>query len=285
MTLTRRQATELLEAHGAHPSRALGQNFVVDPNTVRRIARLASIGAGDRVVEIGPGLGSLTLALVETGARVTALELDRFILPILRSQVEPLGVRVVEGDAMEADWDELLQGETHTLVANLPYNISVPLICDLLDQQPLITRMLVMVQKEVGDRLAAPSGSKTYGAVSVKVAYWGKAKVVGIVPPTVFLPQPKVDSALVSIIRHERPAIDPDAVPADLLFGLVKTAFGKRRKMLRGSLNGHVHPDVFTVAGINPEARPEQLDVHQWGALATAVYANDGSSTPVTSLQ
>jgi 16S rRNA (adenine1518-N6/adenine1519-N6)-dimethyltransferase len=275
MTLTRRQATELLESHGAHPSRALGQNFVVDPNTVRRIARLAEVGVGDRVLEIGPGLGSLTLALAETGARVTALELDRFILPILRGQVEPLGVRVVEGDAMEANWDELLGGETHTLVANLPYNISVPLICDLLDQQPLITRMLVMVQKEVGDRLAAASGSKTYGAVSVKVAYWGKAKVVGVVPPTVFLPQPKVDSALVSIVRHNVPAVDPQNVPAEVLFSLVRTAFGKRRKMLRGSLSGTVDPVSFAQAGIDPAARPEQLDVHQWGALATAVYRHE----------
>jgi 16S rRNA (adenine1518-N6/adenine1519-N6)-dimethyltransferase len=275
MTLTRRQATELLEAHGAHPSRALGQNFVVDPNTVRRIARLAEVGPDDRVLEIGPGLGSLTLALNETGARVTVLELDRFILPILRAQVEPLGVRVLEGDAMEADWDTILGGETHTLVANLPYNISVPLICDLLDQQPLITRMLVMVQKEVGERLAAPSGSKTYGAVSVKVAYWGKAKVVGIVPPTVFLPQPKIDSALVSIVRHTTPAVDPESVPADVLFGLVRTAFGKRRKMLRGSLSGHVDPALYAEAGIDPEARPEQLDVRQWGALATAVYQSN----------
>jgi 16S rRNA (adenine1518-N6/adenine1519-N6)-dimethyltransferase len=270
MTLTRKQATELLAAHGASPSRALGQNFVVDPNTVRRIARLAEVGPGDRVIEVGPGLGSLTLALADTGATLTALELDRFIIPILRSQVEPLGVRVVEGDAMETDWDALLGGQSHVLVANLPYNISVPLICDLLDQQPLISRMLVMVQKEVGERLAASPRTKAYGGVSVKVAYWGTARVVGLVPPTVFLPQPKVDSALVSIVRHAAPAVDPAVVPPAELFRLVQMGFGKRRKMLRGSLAGVVDAEMFATSGVAPEARPEELTVHQWGALARA---------------
>ena len=270
MTLTRRQATELLEAHGAAPSRALGQNFVVDPNTVRRIARLAEVGPSDRVVEVGPGLGSLTRALVETGASVVALELDRFVLPILEQEVVPLGVRVVAGDAMTVDWTSLLQGLPHVLVANLPYNISVPLICDLLDQQPLISRMLVMVQKEVGERLAGHPRTKAYGAVSVKVAYWGTARVVGLVPPTVFLPQPKVESALVSIVRHQSPAVDPFVASHAELFELVQTGFGKRRKMLRGSLAGLVAADDFVAAGVAPEARPEELDVSAWGRLAAA---------------
>jgi 16S rRNA (adenine1518-N6/adenine1519-N6)-dimethyltransferase len=275
MTLTRRQASELLAAHGANPSRALGQNFVVDPNTVRRIARLAEVGPGDNVIEVGPGLGSLTLALAETGATLTALELDRFLIPILRSQVESLGVRVVEGDAMQTDWAALLDGKSHVLVANLPYNISVPLICDLLDQQPLISRMLIMVQKEVGERLAASPRTKAYGGVSVKVAYWGTAKVVGLVPPTVFLPQPKVDSALVSIIRHEAPAVDPTLVCASDLFRLVQMGFGKRRKMLRGSLAGVVDAEMFAASGVAPEARPEELTVHQWGALTHAYVSRN----------
>jgi 16S rRNA (adenine1518-N6/adenine1519-N6)-dimethyltransferase len=268
MTLTRKQALELLAAHGKNPSRALGQNFVVDPNTVRRIARLAELQPGDRVVEIGPGLGSLTLALVETGAAITAVELDRFMLPILAGQVEPLGVRVVEGDAMKLDWATVLSGQPYALVANLPYNISVPLICDVLDGEPLIHRMLVMVQKEVGERLAASPGSKAYGAVSVKVAYWGQAKVVGIVPPTVFLPQPKVDSALVSIVRRSAPAVPPEQVSPQRLFEVVRAGFGKRRKMLRGSLVGVVRPEAFELSGVRPEARPEELDVYEWGRLA-----------------
>ena len=273
VTLTRRQATELLEAHGLSPSRALGQNFVVDPNTVRRIARLAEVGPGDRVLEIGPGLGSLTLALVETGATVCALEIDRYVLPVLRSLVEPKGVRVIEGDAMNTNWDEILQGQPHTLVANLPYNISTPLILDLLDGVALLSSMLVMVQREVGERLAAKAGDDAYGAVSVKVAYWAEAKVVGIVPPTVFLPQPKVDSALVRIVRRDAPAVDPSVVSAHNLFAVVRKGFGQRRKMLRRALAGMVGPEAFETAGVRPEARAEELDVTEWGRLAAAANA------------
>lgn len=267
MTLTRSQVSDLLARAGRSPSRALGQNFVCDPNTVRRIAALAGVGEGDRVVEIGAGLGSLTLALADTGARVTAVEIDRHLVPLLRETVEPRGVRVVEGDAMALDWHELVGDEPHVLVANLPYNIATPLVADLLDGVPQLTRMLVMVQLEVGERLAAKAGDDAYGAVSVKVAYWAEAKVVGKVPPTVFLPQPNVDSGLVSIVRRpDGPATD---APYDVLFGLVRQGFGQRRKMLRRSLAGVVSPAAFECAGVRPEARPEELDVEAWGRLAT----------------
>ena len=268
MTLSRRDVSELLARHGLRPSRALGQNFVADPNTVRRIARLAEVGPGDRVVEIGAGLGSLTLALAETGAVVTAIELDRYVVPVLRSVVAEAGadVAVVEGDAMTLDWPALLGDESWTLVANLPYNVATPLVLDLLDGVPQITRMLVMVQREVGERLAAGVGDEAYGAVSVKVAYWATAKVVGRVPPTVFVPQPRVDSALVSITRRpDGPAVDVDATR---LFELVRTGFGQRRKMLRRSLAGVVDEAVFACAGVRPEARAEELDVEAWGRLA-----------------
>ena len=162
---------ELLRAHGLEPSRALGQNFVADANTVRRIARLAGVGAGDQVVEIGAGLGSLTLALLEVGAEVTAVEVDRHLLPVLRSVVEPAGAVVVEGDAMQLDWAALLGDRPWSLVANLPYNIATPLVLDLLEGAPQVERMLVMVQLEVGERLAAGPGSKAYGIPSVKVGW------------------------------------------------------------------------------------------------------------------
>ena len=268
MTLSRRDVSELLARHGLRPSRALGQNFVADPNTVRRIARLAEVGPGDRVVEIGAGLGSLTLALAETGAAVTAVELDRYVVPVLRSVVADAGaeVTVVEGDAMTLDWPALLGDESWTLVANLPYNVATPLVLDLLDGVPRITRMLVMVQREVGERLAAAVGDEAYGAVSVKVAYWATAKVVGKVPPTVFVPQPRVDSALVSITRRpDGPAVDADPTR---LFELVRAGFGQRRKMLRRSLAGVVDEGVFACAGVRPEARAEELDVEAWGRLA-----------------
>jgi 16S rRNA (adenine1518-N6/adenine1519-N6)-dimethyltransferase len=272
VTLSPRQVRDLLDEHGLEPSRALGQNFVVDPNTVRRIARLAAVGEGDQVVEIGPGLGSLTLALVETGARVTAVELDRHLLAPLRSVVEPHGVRVVHGDAMRLDWDEVLSAagagtpdEPWALVANLPYNVATPLVLDLLAGVPAIERMLVMVQREVGERLAARPGSKAYGIPSVKVAYRADAEVVGRVPPTVFIPPPRVESALVRVQRLAEPRVDADP---DRLFRLVEAGFGQRRKMLRRSLAGLVDASGFAQADVRPEARAEELDIAAWGRLA-----------------
>ncbi len=206
MTLTRREARELLDRHGLAPSRALGQNFLVDPNTIRRIVRLAEVQPGDPVVEIGAGLGSLTLGLADAGAEVTAVEIDRHLLPALREVVEPRGVRVVAGDALALDWAATLAGHDRwSLVANLPYNVATPLVCDLLDEVPAIDAMLVMVQREVAERLAAQAGDDAYGIPSVKVAYWATARVVGRVPPTVFLPQPRVESALVRIERRPGP--------------------------------------------------------------------------------
>jgi 16S rRNA (adenine1518-N6/adenine1519-N6)-dimethyltransferase len=265
-----RQAAELLARHGLAPRRAFGQNFVVDPNTVRRIARLAQVGPGDHVVEIGPGLGALTRALVETGAAVTAIEVDHGLVEVLEAEIAPLGVRVVAADARTVDWDDLLAGvPAWTLVANLPYNVATPLVADVLDGVAAITRMLVMVQREVADRLVAVPGTKAYGAVSVKVAYWATAAVVGRVPPTVFLPRPKVESALVAIERRPTPAVGPE-VDRARLFQLVRAGFGQRRKMLRRSLAGLVAPEAFEAAGVRPDARAEELGVEAWGRLAAA---------------
>ncbi|HEX4978920.1 MAG TPA: 16S rRNA (adenine(1518)-N(6)/adenine(1519)-N(6))-dimethyltransferase RsmA [Acidimicrobiales bacterium] len=259
----------LIAEHGLRPSRALGQNFVADANTVRRIARIAGVGPGDRVVEIGAGLGSLTLALAETGADVTAIEIDRYLLPVLRKVVEPHGVTVVEGDALRLDWSRLLGDDAWVLVANLPYNVATPLVADLLDGVPQIGRMVVMVQREVAHRLAAAPGDPAYGAVSVKVAYWASARLVGRVPPAVFVPQPRVESALVEIVRRpDGPAVDPAVVTPARLFEVVRAGFAHRRKMLRGALAGVVAPDAFDAAGVRPESRAEELDVEAWGRLA-----------------
>jgi 16S rRNA (adenine1518-N6/adenine1519-N6)-dimethyltransferase len=277
VTLTRREITELLERHGLSPSRALGQNFLADPNTVRRIVRLAQVSSGDPVVEIGPGVGSLTTALAEAGAIVTAVELDRHLLPVLEEVVGPLGVRVVHADALEAEWVDLLAGhERWSLVANLPYNVGTTIVLQLLDDVPAIETMLVMVQREVGERLAAPPGSGAYGIPSVKLALWATAAVVGRVPPTVFVPAPKVESVLVRIRRLPQPAVDVDP---DELMALVRRAFGQRRKMLRRSLAGEVSPAAFAAAGIAPDDRPEQLGVQQWGALTAAVLAERPAPT------
>jgi 16S rRNA (adenine1518-N6/adenine1519-N6)-dimethyltransferase len=270
VTHSRTRIHELLSSGGLAPRRDLGQNFVADPNTVRRITHLASVGPGDHVVEIGAGLGSLTLALAETGAEVLAVEVDRGIVPVLRDVVADLAnVRVVEADATTADWTELLAGSDRwTLVANLPYNVGTPLVCDLLDDVPAIESMLVMVQKEVAERFAAPPGSKQYGAVSVKVAYWATAKVVATVPASVFVPRPNVESALARIDRHR-----PPDVPPGPLFELVKRGFGQRRKMLRRSLADVVTPEQFDRAEVSPEARPEQLGLDDWCRLTLATIS------------
>lgn len=271
MTLGRTQAAAQLESRGLAPRRSLGQNFVVDANTVRRIARLAGVGPGDHVVEVGAGLGSLTLALAESGAEVLAVEIDNHLVPILEENTRDCAnVTVVHADAMQVDWHALLAAAPRwTLVANLPYNVATPLIADLLDFVPEITAMLVMVQKEVGERLVAAPRAEAYGAVSVKVAYWATGSVVGIVPPTVFLPRPNVDSALVRIDRRGEPAVGPE-VSRDRLFALVRAGFGQRRKMLRRSLADIVDPEAFAAAGVDPTARAEELDVYAWGRLAAA---------------
>jgi 16S rRNA (adenine1518-N6/adenine1519-N6)-dimethyltransferase len=271
VTLSGADIAALLEANGLKPSRALGQNFVADPNTVRRIARLAEIGPGSQVLEIGAGLGSLSLALAETGARVVAVELDRHLLPVLRSVVEPAGVEVVEGDAMTLDLAALLAQRAEgpwSLVANLPYNLATPLVLKTLVEVPAVERLLVMVQREVGERLAAGAGEEAYGSVSVRVAYFARATVAGRVPASVFIPRPRVESVLVRMERRARPAVPPEEVSYQRLAAVVKAGFGQRRKMLRRSLAGVVEPEAFTRAGIRPDARAEELSVEEWGRLA-----------------
>jgi len=266
MTHSRGEIRELLASHGLEPRRAFGQNFVADPNTVRRIARLSEVGPGDHVVEIGPGLGSLTLALSDTGARVKAVEVDRDIVPVLREIVAGRDVEVVEADAAEVDWSELLAGAPEwTLVANLPYNVATPLVLDLLREVPAIMSMLVMVQREAGERLAAAPGDSAIGIPSMVVAYHATAKVVGRVPATVFHPKPKVESVLVKLDRHQTPPVD---VPWELIDPLVRAAYGQRRKMLRKSLAGMVSPERFEEAGVDPTARPETLSLDAWSRLA-----------------
>jgi 16S rRNA (adenine1518-N6/adenine1519-N6)-dimethyltransferase len=274
--LTRNALLELLDQHGLRPSRALGQNFVVDANTLRRVARLAALEPGERVLEIGAGLGALSAELARAGASVTALEIDDRLVPLLRSLVEPAGVEVLRADALEVDWAELLHQRSGddlrarwTVVANLPYNVSVPVIVRLLDEAPQVQRMLVMVQREVGERLAASPGDDAYGAVSVKVAYHASAQIVGKVPASVFVPRPKVESVLVQFVRRPEVAVDPSRVSAERLFEVVRAGFAHRRKMLRSALAGVVEPGAFVTAGIDPRSRAEELSVEQWGRLAT----------------
>lgn len=271
MTLSRADASHQLDGAGLRAKRALGQNFVVDANTVRRIAKLAAVENHPRVLEIGAGLGSLTMALAEIAEHVTAVEVDDALLPLLHENVGHLSnVSVVHADAMNLNWPELLgQNNDWALVANLPYNVATPLIADVLDFVPHVKRMLVMVQKEVADRFAASPSTPAYGALSVKVAFHATARVVGIVPASVFLPRPNVESALVEITRRDTP-IDASIDPKQL-FPLVRMGFAKRRKMLRGSLAGRVTPEQFEAAAIAPTARAEELNIHDWIRLTHVV--------------
>ena len=179
----------------------------------------------------------------------------------------------MEGDALTLDLAALLAaqgGGAWSLVANLPYNVATPLVMRTLTEVPAVTRLLVMVQREVGERIAAAVGDDGYGAVSVRVAYFARAEVVGRVPASVFIPRPRVESVLVRLVRREEPAVDPDVVSYERLDAVVRAGFGHRRKMLRRALAGVVEPDAFARAGVRPEARAEELDIAAWGRLAAS---------------
>jgi 16S rRNA (adenine1518-N6/adenine1519-N6)-dimethyltransferase len=260
----------LLDKHGVKASKALGQHFLVDLNTAQRIVRLAVVEPGQHVIEVGPGVGALTQALARAGAQVRALELDRHLVPVLAEVVDALDVEIVQGDAMDVDWPTLLAGaEKWSMVSNLPYNVATPVVVRALEEAPMIERMLVMVQREVGERLAAPVGTKQYGAVTVKVAYYADARVVGVVPPTVFSPRPNVDSALVEIVRHLPPVAVADP---ERLFELVRAGFATRRKTLRNALGSVLDEPaaVLRNAGIDPARRAETLELPDWAAIAEA---------------
>jgi 16S rRNA (adenine1518-N6/adenine1519-N6)-dimethyltransferase len=288
--LTPGAVRELAARLGLRPSKRLGQNFVTDQGTVRRIAALARLGPDDVVLEVGPGLGSLTLALLEAGAgRLIAVEVDRVLageLPgILAARAPGLSGRVlvVPADALRIGEADLLaaadavgadgaDGLPSLLVANLPYNIAVPVVLHLLDALPSLARGLVMVQAEVADRMCAGPGSRVYGGPSAKLAWYAAARPAGTVPRTVFWPVPNVDSRLVAFTRHDPPA---SAASRAEVFALIDAAFGQRRKTLRAALAGWAGsaPEaerLLRAAGIDPGARGEALSVAEFARLASA---------------
>jgi 16S rRNA (adenine1518-N6/adenine1519-N6)-dimethyltransferase len=257
---------------GIRPTKTLGQNFVVDANTVRRIARLAGVGPDDTVLEVGPGLGSLTLALLATGARVVAVEIDPVLaaaLPatVIRRAGDDAPLTVVPHDALKITEQDV--GTPTALVANLPYNIAVPVLLTLLERLPSVRTGLVLVQAEVADRLAARAGEPAYGVPSVKAAWYADVRRAGNVPRQVFWPVPNVDSGLVSFERRDPP---PDADRQET-FAAVDAAFAQRRKTLRAALAGWAGSPAaaeerLRAAGIDPGARGETLDVVQYARLS-----------------
>ncbi len=262
---------ELAAALGLAPTKRLGQNFVVDANTVRRIVRSAAVAPGDEVLEVGPGLGSLTLGLLEAGARVTAVEIDERLAALLpdtvAGHIPDAVLTVISGDALRMTE---LPVPPRRLVANLPYNVSVPVLLHLLEHFPSLETALVMVQAEVGQRLAAAPGSKVYGGPSVKAAWYGKWALAGNVSRQVFWPVPNVDSVLVSFTRGEPPGTEAERRAS---FVIVDAAFGQRRKTLRQALAGvlggaDAAATRLSAAGIDPTARGEQLSVDDFLRIA-----------------
>ncbi|MBY6706883.1 16S rRNA (adenine(1518)-N(6)/adenine(1519)-N(6))-dimethyltransferase RsmA [Rhodococcus sp. BP-241] len=263
---------------GVRPTKTLGQNFVHDANTVRRIVTAAGVGPDDTVLEVGPGLGSLTLALLDVVHDVVAVEIDPVLAQRLpqtvaeraESRVDRLAV--VGADALRVRRDEI-PGAPTALVANLPYNVAVPVLLHLLALIPTLRTALVMVQSEVADRLAAPPGSKTYGVPSVKAAYFGDVRRAGAVGRSVFWPVPQVESGLVRVDRHENPQWPMDETFRRTLFAVVDAAFAQRRKTLRAALAGWAGSAAMAEtrlveAGIDPSARGETLDAAAFVRLA-----------------
>ena len=267
--MTRTWLNSLMQRYDLRPHKTLGQNYVVDPNTIRRIVRLSGIQPGDQVIEIGPGLGSLTLGCIEVGADVLALEIDDRVLPAL-SEVVGDKARVLHCDALTVEWSQLLGPGPYMVIANLPYNVAASVVLNMLAQAPAARSFLVMVQREVAQRFVAKPGTKAYGIPSVKTAFWGTATMVGDVPADVFVPKPNVASSLVRIDRHPTSALpDPEFV-----FPLVQAGFAQRRKTLRNSLSGMVSAEAFRLAEIDPGDRPEQLGIEAWVRLSEAVSSS-----------
>ncbi|MBW8171979.1 16S rRNA (adenine(1518)-N(6)/adenine(1519)-N(6))-dimethyltransferase RsmA [Ornithinimicrobium sp. Arc0846-15] len=275
---------ELADRLGVKPTKTWGQNFVIDANTVRRIVRVADVGPEDVVLEVGPGLGSLTLALLEQVKSVTAIEIDPKLadeLPVTVAKHLADGAErltVVQQDAMKV---RELPGEAPTaLVANLPYNVAVPVVLTLLEHFPTLEKVLVMVQLEVAERLAANPGSKTYGVPSVKAAWYADVTLAGRIGRNVFWPAPNVDSGLVKMVRRDPPVTDVDR---QHVFAVIDAAFAQRRKTLRAALSGWAGgapkaEEALVAAGVDPTARGERLAVAEFAAVAAAHQRGQAST-------
>ncbi|MCT9626533.1 16S rRNA (adenine1518-N6/adenine1519-N6)-dimethyltransferase [Arthrobacter sp. SORGH_AS 212] len=263
---------------GVRPTKTLGQNFVIDGNTIRRIVSAAGIGANETVLEVGPGLGSLTLGLLDAAAAVVAVEIDPVLaakLPATVAEWRPAAVgnfHLVEADAMKVTD---LPVEPTSLVANLPYNVAVPVVLHLLEHFPSLQHGLVMVQDEVADRLAAGPGSKTYGVPSVKAAWYSQMRKAGVIGMNVFWPAPKIHSGLVAFTRREPPAT---SATRQQVFAVIDAAFAQRRKTLRAALSGWAGGGAeaercLLAAGVDPTARGEVIDIAAFARIAEAKEA------------
>ncbi|MGZ8572208.1 MAG: 16S rRNA (adenine(1518)-N(6)/adenine(1519)-N(6))-dimethyltransferase RsmA [Actinomycetota bacterium] len=270
---THEQLRERAARYGIRPTKALGQNFLLDPNLARAIAADARVAPGSRVVEVGAGMGSLTIALADAGAaEVLAIEFDRTLLPALRdAAANHPSIRVLHADATKIDWDATLgTGSSWVLCSNLPYNVGTRILLDVLEHASDVERAVVMVQREVGERLVARPGDEAYGALSLKVAYRASTSIVRRVPPDVFWPRPAVGSV---VVRLERVAVAPVDVDEARLWRVVEGSFAQRRKTMRNAMRRlGLPPDeadrLLEQAGVDPAARPEELSLAAFASVA-----------------
>ncbi len=270
---------EIMKKYNIHPSKSLGQNFLIDSNILNKIIAAGEVTKEDHVVEIGYGLGSLTQQLADSAGKVTVIEKDRKLIPVLKETLcSYTNIEYVEGDVLKVDWSQIvLPGEKVKVVANLPYYITTPIIMGLLEQQVPVELMVFMVQKEVAERMIAKPGGKDYGGLSVAVQFYSEGEIVTIVPPTVFIPRPNVDSAVVKLKRLEEPAVK--VTSKDIFFKVVKASFQQRRKTLRNSLTGSQEiplskkevEEALIAAEIDPQLRGERLSIEDFARLSDQI--------------
>lgn len=272
-TIANKKVTRyILQRFGIHMSKRLGQNFLIDANIVQGIVDAANVQENDRVLEIGPGIGTLTQALAETGAEVTCVELDKRLPEVLAHTLDAYdNVRVIQGDILKVNIPEIMGDKPFKVVANLPYYITTPIIMALLEKHLPITDIVVMVQKEVAERMAAQPGGKTYGALSVAVQYYTVPEIALYVPSRSFMPPPEVDSVVVNCKVRQIPAVE--LIDEKMFFRVVKAAFGQRRKTLNNALKSmgvdkNIIADVLDKAGIEATRRGETLTMEEFGAIA-----------------
>ena len=278
---SREVTLHILKAFGLRMSKKLGQNFLIDARIVQGIVDAAEVKPGDRVLEIGPGIGTLTQGLAEAGADVTAVELDKKLPAVLKETLKAYdNVRIVPGDILKVNIPEIMGEAPFKVAANLPYYITTPILMTLLERRLPITHMVTMVQKEVAERMTAKPGSRIYGALSVAVQYYTEPEIVLDVPPRSFIPAPEVMSVVVSCRVRKEPAV---AVQDEkLFFRVVKAAFGQRRKTLMNALKGGGFPkeavrDALEQSGIDPTRRGETLTLEEFGRLADAFAAEENA--------
>lgn len=281
---TPRRTKEIISRHGFSFKKSLGQNFLIDQNILYKIVEAAGLDENKGALEIGPGIGALTEKLAQTAGTVTAVEIDQRLIPILREVLEPYGnVRVHHGDVLKVDLHELFRQDFAdvskvSVVANLPYYVTTPILMKLLEEKLPLENIVVMIQKEVAERMAAAPGSKDYGSLSIAVQYYSEPKLVCIVPHTVFIPQPNVESAVIRLAVREQPPVRVE--DERFFFEVVQASFAQRRKTIANNLKSRFFPgegrerleQLLQEAGIEPSRRGETLSIEEYARLSNVLF-------------